>query len=181
MGIYACAVAFSVPTGATFTVVAGLLFGTLTATGMVVVAATLGATVLFLAARTALAEPLRARAGRWLSRLERGFGRDALSYLLILRLIPLFPFFVVNLVPAFLAVPLRTYVIATFFGIIPGTFVYASVGAGLGNFVEVGEGCSLDGVLTTEVVVALVGLAVLATLPIAYRRWAGRRQGSSVE
>jgi uncharacterized membrane protein YdjX (TVP38/TMEM64 family) len=99
-----------------------------------------------------------------------------LSYLLVLRLIPLFPFFVVNLVPAFLGVPLRTYVLGTFFGIIPGTFVYASVGAGLGSIFASGAAFSPDSVLTPEVITALVGLAGLALLPVLYKRIAGNRR-----
>ena len=81
--------------------------------------------MLFLAARTAFRDLLQPRVGPWLSRLQRGFAENELNYLLFLRLVPLFPFFVVNLVPAFLGVRLRSFVIATFFGIIPGSFVFA--------------------------------------------------------
>ncbi len=175
MAIYATAVALSVPGAVLLTVAGGFLFGTIAAAAMVVVSATAGATAVFLAARSALGEPLRARAGPWLGRLERGFAENALSYLLVLRLVPLFPFFVVNIVPAFLGVTLRTYLIGTFFGIIPGTFVFASVGAGLGSIFDAGGTCSLEGVLTTEVVIALVGLALLALLPVAYKQLAARR------
>ena len=76
----------------------------------------------------------------------------------------------VNLVPAFLGVPLRTYVIATFVGIIPGTFVFASVGAGLGSVFENAEAFTLAGVLTPEVITALVGLSLLSLLPVAYKQ-----------
>ena len=92
----------------------------------------LGAVAVFLIARTALGEPLRARAGPWLARMEQGFRDNALSYLLVLRLVPIFPFWLVNLVPAFLGVGLGTYALATCLGIVPGTLVYASVGNGLG-------------------------------------------------
>ena len=170
MALYAAAVALSVPGGAVLTVAGGFLFGTLTATAMVVVAATVGASLLFLAARSALGDVLRTRAGPWLRKLEKGFADNALSYLLVLRLVPLFPFFVVNLVPAFLNVSLRTYIVGTFFGIIPGTFVFASVGAGLGSIFDSGGDCSLDGVLTPQVLLALGGLALLALIPVAYKR-----------
>lgn len=170
MALYAAAVALSVPGGAVLTVAGGFLFGTLTATAMVVVAATVGASLLFLAARSALGDLLRTRAGPWLRKLEKGFADNALSYLLVLRLVPLFPFFVVNLVPAFLNVSLRTYVIGTFLGIIPGTLVFASVGAGLGSIFDAGGDCSLDGVLTPQVLLALGGLALLALIPVAYKR-----------
>lgn len=169
--IYAVAVALSVPGGALMTIAGGFLFGSIVATALTVVGATAGAAAIFLIAKTALGDPLRARAGPWLKRTEEGFRADALNYLLVLRLVPLFPFFVVNVVPAFLGVSLRTYVIGTFFGIIPGTFVFASVGAGLGSVLESSAEFQASSVLTTEVVVALVGLAVLALVPVVYRRW----------
>lgn len=175
MALYAVAIALSVPGGLVLTVAGGFLFGALTATAYVVVAATLGATAIFLAARTALGDSLRRRAGPWLARMESGFRENAFSYLLVLRLIPIFPFFVVNLVPAFLGVGLRTYVVATFLGIIPGSYVYALVGAGLGSVFEQGGDVTLGGVFTPEVIGALVGLSLLSLLPVAYKRWRGRR------
>lgn len=175
MAVYAAAVAASVPGGAALTIAGGFLFGQFVGCAATVVAATLGAAVLFLAARSALGDPLRARAGPWLRRLEAGFKEDALSYLLVLRLIPLFPFFVVNLVPAFLGVSLRTYLIGTFFGIIPGTFVFTAVGAGLGRLFEAGDEISTADVLSPEIVIALVGLALLALLPVAYKKLRRRR------
>lgn len=176
MLVYAGAVALSVPGGAVMTIAGGFLFGSLAASAMVVVAATVGATALFLIAKTSLGDGLRARAGPWLRRMEAGFQRNAMSYLLVLRLVPLFPFFVVNLVPAFLGVSTRTYVVATFFGIMPGSFVYASVGTGLGSILDRGEAFSPAAVLTPEVIVALVGLAVLALLPVVYKAWMRRRR-----
>jgi uncharacterized membrane protein YdjX (TVP38/TMEM64 family) len=174
--IYATVVALSVPGGAVLTITGGFLFGTLTGTALVVVAATSGATLLFLIARTAFGHALRARAGPFLKRMEAGFRENALSYLLVLRLIPLFPFFVVNLVPAFLGVSLRTYVLGTFFGIIPGSFVYTSVGAGLGSVFDRSERFSPAGILTPEILIALIGLALLALLPVGYRKLRARRQ-----
>ena len=173
--IYAAAVAVSVPGGAALTIAGGFLFGQVVGCAATVVAATMGAVALFLAARTALGDPLRARAGPWLRKLEQGFAENALSYLLVLRLVPLFPFFVVNLVPAFLGVRLRTYFLGTLIGIIPGTFVYASVGAGLGSLFEAGGDLSVKNVLTPEIIVALVGLALLALLPVAYKKVVRRR------
>ena len=176
MALYATAVALSVPSGAALTVAGGFLFGAVLATGTIAVAGTAGASILFLAARTAFHDLLKARAGPWLARLERGFAENGLSYLLILRLVPIFPFFVVNLVPAFLGLRLRTYVIGTFLGIIPGTFVYASLGAGLGNIFDTGGQCSLQHVLTPQLVLALLGLALLAMLPVAYKRFVASRR-----
>lgn len=176
MAIYAVAVAVSVPGGAVLTIAGGFLFGSVVGCAATVVAATIGAVGLFLAARTALGEPLRARAGPWMQRLEKGFAENALSYLLVLRLVPLFPFFVVNLVPAFLGVRLRTYFIGTLVGIIPGTFVYAAVGAGLGSLSEAGGAISTGDVLSPQIIIALIGLALLALLPVAYKKWT-RRHG----
>jgi len=172
---YAAATAVSLPGGAILTITAGFLFGSLSGTIYVIVGATLGATGLFLAARTALGEPLRARAGPSLQRMEQGFRDNALSYLLFLRLIPVFPFWLVNLVPAFLGVPLRTYVVGTAIGIIPGCFVYASVGNGLGAVLYAGETPDLGIIFKPEILIPIVGLAILALLPIAYKRFKRNR------
>lgn len=171
---YAAVVAFSLPGGLIMTIAGGFLFGAIFGACLVVIAATLGATLLFLAAKTSLGDLLRAKAGPWLGKMEAGFQENALSYMLVLRLVPLFPFFVVNLVPAFLGVKTRTYILATLFGIIPGTVVYATVGAGLGSIFDRGEAFSLSGILTPEIIAALVGLAILALLPVAYKKFKKR-------
>jgi uncharacterized membrane protein YdjX (TVP38/TMEM64 family) len=168
--VYALAIALSVPGGAILTITGGFMFGSILATLLVLIAATLGATLVFLIAKTALGDPLRARAGPFLKRMEAGFQEDAFNYLLVLRLIPVFPFWIVNLVPAFLGVPLRTYVLGTFIGIIPGSFVFASVGAGIGSVLDSGQDFSPSSVLTPQIVIALVGLALLALLPVVYRK-----------
>lgn len=173
--LYILVVAFSLPGGAVMTITGGFLFGQWLGTTYVIFAATIGATILFIAAKTALGDVLRAKAGPFLKKMEEGFQENALSYLLVLRLIPLFPFFVVNLVPAFLGVSLRVFVIATFVGIIPGSFVYATVGAGLGSIFDSGEEFSAGSILTTEIVTALVGLAILALLPVAYKKLKAKR------
>jgi uncharacterized membrane protein YdjX (TVP38/TMEM64 family) len=148
----------------------GFLFGTVWGAVHSVLSATLGATLLFLIAKTSVGDPLRATAGPWLQKMQAGFQENALSYLLVLRLVPLFPFFVVNLVPAFLGVALSTYILGTFVGIIPGAFVYASVGAGLGSLFEAGGTFSAKGILTPQILMALIGLAVLALIPVVYKK-----------
>jgi uncharacterized membrane protein YdjX (TVP38/TMEM64 family) len=173
--VYAVATAFSFPGGALLTIAGGFLFGIWVGTAAVTVGATLGATALFLAARTALGDSLRRRAGPALRKMEEGFAENALSYLLVLRLIPLFPFFLVNLVPAFLGVSLRTYVLGTAIGIIPGTFVFTSIGAGLGSIFDSMQEFSLKGALTPEVITALVGLSALSLLPVVYKAMRARR------
>ncbi len=175
VALYALSTALSLPGGVILTVAGGFLFGVTLGTLYVVFAATLGATAVFLIARTALGSTLRERAGPFLQRMEEGFRENALSYLLVLRLIPLFPFFIVNLVPAFLGVPLRTYVLGTFFGIIPGTLVFILAGAGLGSVFDQGGAFSAASVLTPEVIAGLVGLSLLSLLPVAYKRFKAAR------
>lgn len=170
MAIYALAVAFSLPSGTVLSITGGFLFGAAWGTVCIVISATLGATGLFLVTKTACGDALRTRAGPWLHNMEAGFRGNALSYLLVLRLVPLFPFFMVNLVPAFLGVSLSTYVLGTFVGIIPGSFVYATVGAGLGSLFDAGGEFSAAGILTPQVLLALIGLAVLAMLPVIYKK-----------
>lgn len=175
---YAVSTAVSLPGGAFLTVIGGFLFGTVFGGVWTLIGATIGATAIFLAAKTALGDLLRARAGPFFHRMEAGFRENAFSYLLVLRLIPLFPFFVVNLVPAFLGVSLRTYVVATFIGIIPGTFVFASVGAGLGSVFETSGEFSASAIVTPQIVIALIGLALLSLLPVVYRQTRRRRAAS---
>jgi uncharacterized membrane protein YdjX (TVP38/TMEM64 family) len=172
---YILVVAFSIPGGAIMTLVGGYLFGTLIGGTATVLGATIGACLVFLAARTALGDLFRKKAGGALLRMERGFQENALSYLLVLRLIPLFPFWLVNIVPALLEVPLRTYFIGTLLGIIPGTFVYASVGAGLGTLLAQGRTPDLGIIFNLEIFMPLIGLSLLSLLPVAYRKIKARR------
>lgn len=169
-GIYVLVVALSLPGGAIMTIAGGFLFGTLLAGVVTVMSATLGATIIFLAARSAFSDALKARAAPWLLRFEAGFKRNAVSYLLILRLVPIFPFFVVNIAPAFLGVRPLLYVATTFIGIIPGTFVYASVGSGLGAILDAGGAPDLNIIFTPPVLLPLLALSALAGLPILLRK-----------
>lgn len=175
VAVYAVVIAFSLPAGAILTLAAGFLFGTVVAATCVVLGATLGATAVFLAARTAFADLLRAKAGAGMRRMEAGFRENAWNYLLVLRLIPAFPFWLVNLVPAFLGVSLRTYVTATFIGIIPGTVVYASLGNGLGAIFAAGETPDLMVIFHSEVLLPILALAVLAVLPVIYKKVKARK------
>lgn len=167
MSSYIAVVALSLPGASLMTIAGGFLFGTLVGTGAVVLAATLGALIVFTAARTAFGDVLRRQAGGFLARMESGFRKNAFSYLLLLRVIPAFPFFVVNVAPAFFGVPVRTFAITTLLGIIPGTFAYVSVGAGLGAVIAAGEDVNLQGVLLRpEVITPMVALAALAAVPL---------------
>ncbi len=171
--LYALATAFSVPGGVFLTIGAGFLFGAVPATSYVIVGATLGATGIFLAARTALGDLLKARAGAMIQKMEAGFQENELSYMLVLRLVPLFPFWLVNIVPAFLGVSLRTYVVATFFGIIPGTFVFALVGSRIGDVLDSFDPDDPPNLTTIifqpENLLPILGLAALALIPVVYK------------
>src|SRR5207237_1324319 len=136
-----------------------------------IIGATSGATAIFLAARAGLGG-LAQRAGPLVAKLEAGFRADAFNYLLVLRLVPIFPFWLVNLVPALVGVRLRSYMLATFLGIIPGTFIYAGLGSGLGEIVKEPD---LGIIFHPGVLLPIVGLAVLALIPVAYRHWRGKR------
>ena len=171
LGTYLVCTALSLPVGSLLTVVAGYCFGWPVATLWVVLGATIGSVAVFLAARGALHDTLAARAGPWLKRMEQGFKQDAFSYLLVLRLLPIFPFWLVNLVPALLGVPLRIFVVATAIGIVPGTIVFASLGGGLGAVMDRGEEPNLSLLLDPAILLPLLGLSVLALLPVAWKRW----------
>ncbi len=187
--IYAFVVALSLPVAAPLTLAGGFLFGWLAGGLATVMAATLGAVLIFLLARGALAGPLSRMAGPRLDKLRSGFQENALSYLLFLRLVPAFPFWLVNLAPALLGVPLRTYVIATFLGIIPGTFAFALTGAGLDSVLRAqqqayeqclaqntsAEACTFDldpaSLLTPELLLAFAALGVVALIPAIVKRF----------
>ena len=174
MVVYAVATAFSLPAGAIITIAGGFLFGPWLGGCLTVIGATIGATVLFLAARYAFADLLRQRAGAAIKKMEAGFQENALSYMLFLRLIPVFPFFIVNLVPAFLGVGVGTYVIGTFVGIIPGSLVYASLGDGFSAILEKGGDINLGIIFEPRFLLPIIGLAVLALIPIVYKKLKNR-------
>jgi uncharacterized membrane protein YdjX (TVP38/TMEM64 family) len=185
---YICMTALSLPGGLVLTVSGGLLFGCLLGGTAAVISATAGATLLFLVARGALGETFTAKAGPWLGKLREGFRADALSYLLFLRLVPAFPFWLVNIAAAILGVPLKTYVVATFLGIIPATFAFAAAGAGLDSVIAAAltehaacvardgaDACKLGihagSLITKELVLALALLGLVALIPVALRKW----------
>lgn len=190
IGTYIVVVALSLPGGALLTITGGFLFGWLLGGLATVVAATAGAALIFMIAQTSLSGPLKARAGPWLEKLGKGFQEDALSYLLFLRLVPVFPFWLVNLAPAFLGVSLPVFVIGTFAGIIPGTFAFAFLGAGLDSIIDAQQktydacvkakgaasdaACSFSldagSLLTRELIIAFVALGVVALIPVVLKK-----------
>jgi uncharacterized membrane protein YdjX (TVP38/TMEM64 family) len=176
---YIVVAAFSLPLGALLSVAGGYLFGSVFGTGWIVIGATIGSTILFLIAKTALGDPLRERFATQLKGMEEGFKRNAFSYLMLLRLVPLFPFWLVNLAPAFFGVSVVTFVITTFIGIIPGAFVFASIGNAANAAFEAGETLDLSlGTLLSrpDFYIPIVGLVVLSLIPIVYRAFVAKKQ-----
>lgn len=181
IAIYIVVAAASLPAGAVLSVTGGFLFGSIFGTAWIVIGATIGATLLFVVARSALGEPLRRRFGGSVKAMEEGFRRNAFSYLLILRLVPLFPFWLVNLAPAFLGVSLVTFIVTTAIGIIPGAFVFASIGNGLNALFEAGEQPDLSLgaiILRPDFYIPIAGLIVLSLIPVIYRTLTGRKEGT---
>lgn len=179
--IYAAATTFAVP-GGLLTIIGGFLFGLYTGTPATVVAATLGASILFFASKTSLGAVLRRIAGPFLGKMEKGFNEDALSYMFALRLIPLFPFAAVNIAPGLLGAKYRDFLITTFFGIIPGTLAYTWIGGALkGSILEAaaaGEDLdimALAGSLASNFIPAFIALGVVALIPAIYKKITGRK------
>lgn len=176
IAVYAAVAALSVPGGLFLTVAGGFLFGTWLGGICSLMGATLGASILFLIARSSLGDPLRQRAGPFLRRVEAGFRENGASYLLVLRLVPLFPFWLVNLVPAFFGVRLRTFVLCSFFGMAPASFIYSSVGAGAGALIERGQTPDLYVIFEPRLLLPLIALALLSLLPLLYKWHQARRR-----
>lgn len=174
VALYALAVAFSFPAASVLTLFAGFLFGWFLGGALVAVAATIGASTIFLIARGALRGILSEKLGARVARMAKGFEDDAFGYLLVLRLAPIFPFWLVNIAPAFFDVRLKTYAAATFLGILPGTFAYAYLGYGLDSVLtaatEAGREIRLADLVTPQLTLAFVALAVVAAIPLLIRK-----------
>ena len=166
--VYCIVVGLSLPGGAIMTLAGGFLFGSVLGTVYVNVGATVGATLAFLVARYLLRDWVEQKFGNRLGAIQEGFAKNAFSYLMTLRLIPLFPFFLVNLVSGLTRVSVTTYVVATSLGIIPGSFVFAYAGRQLGTI------NSLKEIVSPNVLMAFTLLGLLALLPILYKKFAGR-------
>jgi len=165
---YATVTGLSLPGAAILTLAGGFLFGAAFGTLFVNVGATTGATLAFLTARYLLRDTVEQKFGKWLGPFQEGFAKNSFSYLLTLRLIPLFPFFVVNLVSGLTRVNVGTYVAATALGIVPGSFVYAYAGRQLGTI------NSLKEIASPNVIGAFVLLGLLALTPIVYKRFVAK-------
>jgi len=190
IAIYVMAVALSIPGASLLTMSGGILFGFLVGATASIIGATTGATIVFLVARSAFGESLARRAGPLANKIASGFCANAFSYLLFLRLVPAFPFFLVNLAPALVGVKLSTFVAATAIGIVPATFAFAFLGAGLDSLLAApgsayraclasgATDCelhfSLGMIVTPQLLCALAALGVFALLPVVLKRWRAR-------
>lgn len=168
MGVYAVVAALSLPGAAVVTLAGGFLFGVVVGGPAAVVAATVGATLVFLAMRTAVGDALGKRFGGRTAKIADGLRENAFSYLLTLRLLPVAPFWLVNLAAGLVGMPLRTFVTATLIGIVPGTLIYSWVGQGLGAVFERGEEPDL---LKPQFIAPLVALGLLSLAPVVVRRF----------
>lgn len=171
MAVYILSTAFSIPAGSFLSVAAGFLFGQPLAMLLVLFGATLGASIIFLAAKTALGKTLKENAGPKINKMREGFSQDAANYMLFLRLAPIFPFWLVNLAPAFFGVGFFTFFWTTFLGIIPGVFVFTQAGVGLGAIFDQNQNFSLEAIFNFQVKVALIALGFFAILPVIVKRW----------
>ncbi|MCB1115290.1 MAG: TVP38/TMEM64 family protein [Chlamydiia bacterium] len=169
--LYIVVVSLSLPGASILTITGGFFFGIPFGTIYVIIGATIGATIIFLAARSALGNFLREKSGPFLQKMEAGFKKNAASYLLSLRFLPLFPFWLVNIAPAFFNVRTWTYVWTTGVGIIPGSYVYSQAGRGLGAIFESGESFSFQSVFNVQMQFAVVCLALFSLIPVFVKRY----------
>lgn len=175
---YVIIVAFSLPGATIATLTGGFLFATFPGALFNVTGATIGATAIFLAARWGFGEKLGAKlegSEGIVKKIKDGIDENQWSMLFLIRLVPAVPFFLANLIPSFLDVPIRRFVISTFFGIIPGAVVYTSVGAGLGEVFERGETPNLGIIFEPFIIGPIIGLCVLAALPIIIKSVRGKK------
>ncbi|MBV1864607.1 MAG: VTT domain-containing protein [Rhodobacteraceae bacterium] len=183
IGIYIVVVAFSLPGAAIMTLSGGFLFGIFPGALFCVLGASIGAVLIFTAAKTGLGDMLHAKmhaqgGGGIMERMEKGLHENEVSYLLLMRLVPAIPFFIANLAPAFLGVKARNFTLTTFFGIMPGSIVYTSVGAGLGDVFAAGETPDFGIIFQPGILGPILGLCVLATLPIIIKAFTSKKETS---
>ena len=188
VGTYIAVVALSLPGAGVLSIIGGFVFGWALSAPVSVIAATIGAVIVFQIVKTSLGAAMAERAGPFVKRLSDGFKDDAFNYLLFLRLVPAFPFFAVNAVAGIARVNLRTFTIATFFGIIPGAVAFAWLGRGLGSVIEsqnaLHQTCvaqnglancpfeiSASALITPQLLIAFAVLGLVALVPIAIKKW----------
>lgn len=174
ISIYIIISALSIPGAVYVTLFGGFIFPQPFCTIYAVFGATMGAFIVYSAAHSALGNSPCKGINLYLEKMEQKFKENAASYLLFLRLVPVFPFWLVNLAPACVGVPIFTFIWTTFFGIMPATFVFTQAGAGLGSILETGDTLSISNILNTNVVITLMGLGILALMPVAIKRFTAK-------
>lgn len=170
VAIYAACVALSLPIATLMTLLGGFLFGLVQGTLLVVTGATIGATIIFLVAKTSLGSTLRDKAGGFYTKIEANMKENAVGYLLFMRLVPIFPFVAVNVVPALFNIPVGIFILTTFFGVIPGTTVFVYFGQQLGSIESLGD------LVSPEVLSAFALLGVFALIPTLYSQYKKRKK-----
>ncbi len=165
MILYITVVALSLPLASFITLTGGFLFGLFVGTAVITVSATLGATIIFLIAKSSVGETLRDKAGKLYARIEKDMNENAAGYLLFLRLVPLFPFFLVNIAPALFNIKTRTYMWTTFVGILPGTAVFVNVGQSLGQVENPAD------LISSKIIAAIALLGLFALIPTLYQKF----------
>ncbi len=170
IAIYIVVTALSLPVGIFLSLLGGFLFKQPFSTLYVVIGATLGACLIFLIAKTSVGNFLREKAGKRLKKMEKEFQENGVSYLLFLRFVPLFPFWLVNIAPAFFGISLITFAWTTFVGITPGAFVFTQAGTGLGAILDVGKEFSLEAVFNWQIRIALLALGIFALIPVIVKK-----------
>ncbi len=188
--LYAGLVAISFPGASFLTIASGFFFGGIIGGSFAVIGATIGAVIIFIIARTSFGDFLKEKAGPFVNKMVEGFKKDSFQYLLTLRLVPVFPFWVLNIVPALLDMKVKPYVLATFIGIIPGTFTYAYIGTGMDSIIaDVAEkqpgcadagNCKLDlgSLVTPEILIAITMLGIISILPVVIKKLRGEKSVS---
>ncbi len=181
VGVYVATVSVSLPGALILSLSGGFLFGPLWGGAAAVTGATGGSTVVYLVCRTAFGDFFRRWRNPLLLRIERGFDSNAFSYLLTLRLIPAFPLLIVNVAAGLMRVPVRTFILASFLGMVPSSFVYAGIGAGLGHVFAQGGPVSLETLMSPRVYLPIIGMGVLAFLPPLWRHWRRGRVAPGID
>jgi uncharacterized membrane protein YdjX (TVP38/TMEM64 family) len=188
MAIYIGVVALSLPGAGLLSIAGGFIFGWALSGSVTIVAATIGAIIVFQIVKTSVGATIAERAGPFVKKLSAGFANDAFNYLLFLRLVPAFPFFAVNAVAGLVRVNLRTYALATLIGIIPGSYAFAWLGRGLGSIIEAqtathnacvlakgAANCPFEisaaSLITPQLLIALGALGIVSLIPVILKKW----------
>ena len=181
VAVYVATVSISLPGALILSLSGGYLFGPFLGGAAAVTGATGGSTVVYMVSRSAFGDFLRRWKNPLLLRVEDGFRDNAFSYLLTLRLIPAFPLLLVNVAAGLVAIPIRTFLTASLLGMLPSSFVYAGIGAGLGHVFALGGPVSVETLMSPRVYLPIIGMGALAFLPPLWRHWRHGRVAQALD